>query len=348
MDSKETINLAVESLYQKIQHLNIQELEISDYNKKYLTKYQNAYHFYMFSYIQLLEKVLKNLKKPIAESSFVDYGGGCGMLSYLAKEIGFKEIIYNDIYAVSVEDVKVIASNLDLNLDYYIHGDTDAFISEIQKNKIQPDVICSFDVLEHIYDVYDWVSKIVKIDSKFQICSMTSANPLNPLVKRRLEKLHYISEYTGFGQSKGQKKSDLHSSFLEERKKMIQEKYPKLNSGEISFLAKETRGLYQDLIYRVAGEYVETGKISYKMKHPTNTCDPYTGNWTENLIDLEKYTSFIKKDLGCNVKLTNSKYGFSNNALLHLPKGIINQVISILGEGHLKLSPTYTLEVEVE
>ncbi|WP_196889272.1 hypothetical protein [Aureivirga sp. CE67] len=345
MNNNQIIEKAIQNLKLKIQNLDIQNLDISDYNKKYLSKYKNEFDFYMFSYRQLLQKVLSGLNKSIDETVFVDYGGGCGMLSYLAKEIGFKEVVYNDIYDVSVADVRVISHKIDLPLTSYIHGDIDAFLKGINAENIKPNVICSFDVLEHIYDVFEWMEKIATIDSDFFICSMTSANHMNPLTRKRLSKLHHISEYVGFGKVEGQKEMDLNTSYLAERKRIISKKYPEISEQNLETLAKETRGLYEPLIYDVVEKYLKTNQIDYKMEHPTNTCDPYTGNWTENMIDLKKFTSFIEKDLGYEVRLTNSKYGFSTNAILNIPKKIINTMIQMSGKEGLTFSPTYTLEV---
>jgi hypothetical protein len=46
-------------------------------------------------------------------------------------------------------------------------------------------------------------------------------------------------------------------------------------------LAKKTRGLMKDDIEKLVEEYIASGKITYQPDHPTNTCDPYTGNWAD-------------------------------------------------------------------
>ncbi|MFN3404013.1 MAG: hypothetical protein ACK40G_07950 [Cytophagaceae bacterium] len=101
------LNNAAAKLHFKLNTLNLDQLEISSYNKKYLQSYINSLDFYLPVYTQLMAKALKQLSKPIEESTFIDYGGGCGLLSFFVRQLGFKNVIYSDIYDVSVKDVKL-------------------------------------------------------------------------------------------------------------------------------------------------------------------------------------------------------------------------------------------------
>ena len=115
--------------------------------------------------------------------------------------------------------------------------------------------------------------------------------------------------------------------------------------SEINLLTERTRGLRRDDIDKVANEYLRTGKVPYKPDHPTNTCDPYTGSWTERLIDLKRLKEFIRgKNL--SVKISNSYYAYSGNRLSDFVKYILNQVIKVSGERILFISPAITLEIQ--
>jgi hypothetical protein len=109
-------------------------------------------------------------------------------------------------------------------------------------------------------------------------------------------------------------------------------------------LSIKTRGLRIDDIEKVVCDYVNTGKISYEIKHPTNTCDPYTGSWVEKLIDI-KQLKFLVINNDMIVHISNSFYSYSDNKILNLPKYILNQLIRVLGPGSLFFSPTFTLEI---
>ncbi len=53
---------------------------------------------------------------------FLDYSGGLGMLSLLAKELGVGTVIYNDIYDVACRDSKLIAESVGNEANYYVQG----------------------------------------------------------------------------------------------------------------------------------------------------------------------------------------------------------------------------------
>lgn len=348
MNASETlINNSIDNLSIKLRKLDMDYLPISDYNKKYLKDYVDNLSFFMPLYKKLLEKVMYKLSKPISESCFVDYGGGCGILSFLAIEIGFKEIVYNDIYKVSTEDVKVISKSINLKVDYFVTGDISHFISFINKNKIRVDHICSFDVLEHIYDLENWFSKVKEVEKPFSLCFMTSANSSNPYINRKLKKIHYKAEYIGSKKHKGWKERDSNLSFFEIRKNIISENIKNESQEKIITLAKNTRGLYGTDILEHAKEQLKTNSFKDKNKHATNTCDPLTGNWAEHVIDIKSLRKMIENKK-TTVQFTNSFYSYSNNKILNVPKSIINFLMKIFGKQSLFLSPSYTLEIAYE
>ena len=57
-----------------------------------------------------------------------------------------------------------------------------------------------------------------------------------------------------------------------------------LPSRDLECLARQTRGLNRTDIERAVQSFLETCRMPMP-RHPTNTCDPYTGNWQEQLID---------------------------------------------------------------
>jgi 2-polyprenyl-3-methyl-5-hydroxy-6-metoxy-1,4-benzoquinol methylase len=196
MDYNNTINTAISALFLKLNVLDLQKLDISDNSKQYLRKFKENSSFFISAYSQLLQKCLRRIKNPVGESVFVDYGGGCGLLSLIASLIGFKVVVYNDIYEKSAVDAKIISEKLTIPIDYFICGDADVFVTQISHLNIHPDLICSFDVLEHIYNLDNWIKTISKIPS-FHLIFMTGANSRNPLIKNRLKKMHKLSEYQG-------------------------------------------------------------------------------------------------------------------------------------------------------
>ncbi|MCB0475078.1 MAG: hypothetical protein KDC69_05345 [Flavobacteriaceae bacterium] len=342
---KTSVKATINELSLKMDALHIGSIAISEYNKVYLGKYKHDFDFFMSMYRQLLYKAIKKLNRPVSESTFIDYGGGCGILSFLAKEIGFKKVIYNDSYAVSVHDVKEISKALNIVIDAYVHGDIQELVNYINKENVRVDLICSFDVLEHIYDLDHWISSLIAIDSNFSLVFMTGANPRNPLIARRLRKLQVKAELYGQKKERGWKEIDLNTPYINAREEIIRTIFPALAEEELVDLAKRTRGLKKEDIIQEVARYLKHGVMKYAMVHETNTCDPYTGNRVENLIDLEALKRMIvSKQL--KVDITNTEYGYSKNKLLNMPKFMLNLIIRISGPHSLFLAPAYTLEIE--
>lgn len=339
----EITDLAISRLILKLGKLNPEDLPVSAYNKKYLSRYIHDLSFYMPVYKQLMVKALNNLQVPVEEAVFVDYGGGSGLLSFLAYETGFKSVIYTDIFPPSVEDAQVIADKLGVKVDRFICGDVDRIVAELNKLEIKPHLICSIDVLEHIYDLNNWFREIYKINSNFRLVFMTSANPLNPFIKHRLRRAHRVTEYQGHQRHEGWKDDALHTSFLQARREIIHNSFPGIDKDTIDALARQTRGLRKDDIVRVVSDFLETGEMKYHIKDPTNTCDPFNGNWSEHLINLKELRQIIV-DSGMTVKLTNSYYSYSGNAMLNLPKYLLNLFLRTGNNQNLWFSPTYSVE----
>jgi len=110
----------------------------------------------------------------------VDYGGGSGILSFLAKETGIGTVIYNDIYDVSCNDVTLLSRILELPLDHIVCGDIDEVISYLYRNHISIDCITSYDVLEHIYNVELHFRKLRSLSERhFRLVYASAANMLN-------------------------------------------------------------------------------------------------------------------------------------------------------------------------
>ena len=105
------------------------------------------------------------------------------------------------------------------------------------------------------------------------------------------KKLHTLDEYSG--NLNQFKPGDSVESFYKLRLNFIVANFPELTKSEHEQLAKNTRGRIFNDIYEDVKLYTITGIMPQMVLHPTNTCDPTTGNWTENLINFKSYESFF-------------------------------------------------------
>lgn len=274
--------------YKKIEKVQseIDDIEISDYNKRYLLS-KNIKEFYL--YVDFIWNIFR-FKNDV--NTFIDYGGGSGTLAFFAKYIGIRGVYYNDIYDVSANDARLIADALDIQLKDYIVGDIEEVVKYCIEKQVKFDAVASYDVIEHIYKVEDYFDKLHFICSNDCVISMwTTANSYNPKVVDRLEQHHYKREYLGEEEVVGWKERDSLLPYVKIREKIIKEVLAntKISEQDLSRLVKDTREMDINDIKGHVEDFIETKTHPAIVtdKFATNTGDPYTGNWAERLIDYE-------------------------------------------------------------
>ena len=118
-------------VHRKLAKLDMQRAGISEYNQRAIkNKLANPVgNLQLYTY--LLYLVIANNTTPLDKFTFVEYGGGAGVFSLLAKSLGIGTVIYNDIYDVSCRDAQSIANAIEVNIDSYVCGDIDDLIDQI-------------------------------------------------------------------------------------------------------------------------------------------------------------------------------------------------------------------------
>jgi hypothetical protein len=274
---------------------------------------------------------------------FVDYGGGTGLLSFLAKEAGIGTVVYSDIYDVSCADVKVTSRALGLPLDHVVNGDLDDLIGYLRRKSIMANSVASYDVLEHIYDVEAHFKRLRALsDGSFRIVYGSGANAKNRRRARSIIKEQLAVELKTREREWGHKERDSLEAYLETRKRMISSYAPDLRSEQIEQLSGWTRGLMKSDIEKCVDEYKRTGAIAYRPKHPTNTCDPHTGNWCEHLIDPQWLAKTLRGN-GYSAKILGGPYSISGSLLKRCAKLLLNTIIRLLGNWSLFLARYYVV-----
>ena len=330
-------------LYDKLVSLDIQLLNISEYNQQYLGSKIAILKGILHLYGRLLYLSLN--KSQISPENFVlvDYGGGSGLISFLAVEMGIGTVIYNDICDVSCADAGRLSNTLGLPLNHIVCGDVDELVSYLHKNSISINAITSYDVLEHIYDVESHFKKLYCLsDSTFRIVYASGANIANPRYVHSVKKKQIKAEYKNKEKKLGHKERDSLQAFFDVRKNMISAYAPDLNHELVEQLARSTRGLIQRDIEKCVDEFHLHGSITYYIDHPTNTCDPYTGNWCEHLIDFE-WLEQIVKNAGFSVEIMTGRYNTCESLLKKSVKVFLNTIIHLLGRRGMFIAPYYVV-----
>lgn len=337
------IEAAAERLAVRVRELDLSALDISEYNQRYLSGIVRNLHGMLTLDAYLLALAFVNRAKPLGELVFVDYGGGCGILSFLAVELGVGTVIYNDIYDVSCQDARKIGLALHLPASAYVCGDIDELMQYVQNSSLHVDTMVSYDVIEHIYNLGSYFSKLPLLSDGFmRVVFASSANSHNPVINRQRMRVQYEIEHKDRPKEWGHKERDALQSYLGIRRDIISAYAPHLGPEDIEKLAHATRGLIKHDIEGVVDGYCANGIIAYSPGHPSNTCDPYTGNWAEHLMD----TGDVKKmlsDSGFEVSLVPGYYDSAGKNYKRVIKETLNRAINFLGANGLVAAPYYAV-----
>lgn len=332
-------------LQPKLAAVDLAGIGLSAYNQRYLRHKLAVLESELRQVSDLLRLCVSGTSVPLRDVTILDYGGGSGVISLLAKELGIGTVIYNDIYDVSCADVGLLADAINLQLDHIVCGDIDDVLTHLRAGRLELNAVVSYDVLEHIYDIPAFFRELAtapRAASDFRLVMASGANIKNRHYVRYATNVQLTDELRGTEPEWGHKDRDAVRPFLEIRRELIRASAPQLDSAQVDKLARATRGLRQDEIDRAVAEYVETGSISYRLDHPTNTCDPYTGNWSEHLMDpdwLEK----VLHDAGFAARVRPGLYAPVGNGLRPTVKRVLNVAIRLTGRRALALAPYYVV-----
>lgn len=335
------INTACHHLANKLYALELKELNISEYNQRYLGGQIKTLTPVLQTYAYLLALSLQGNKKPLESTCIIDYGAGPGLIALLAKELGAGRVIYNDIYAVSCNDAQILSNALNLPIMNYICGDLEDVITFTTNHDIAADVIISFDVIEHIYDIESYFKSLRRLSKRsLRLVFGSGANTHNPILNRRYSKAHLLLETQDRQSEWGHKERDTLKAYITIRKEIILNHEPSLTKQEAHQLSINTRGLIKEDIKTAVEEYVKTGSMSYKLNHPTNTCDPLTGNWAEHLMDTQWIKTLLNNE-GFTTQITTGYWGSTKSPLKQLIGNTLNLFIQRIKYKSLIISPYY-------
>lgn len=333
---------AIARLRTKLLALNLDELDIADYSRRYLA----ASLLHGGAQLNVCGHVLLSTLRPLAtsvrETTLIDYGGGNGLISLLARELGVGIIVYNDIFDAASRDAQLLAEALDLEGDHYVVGDLGVLISYLRDESLQCDAICSYDVIEHVYDIDGFLAALPGVsDGPLRVVMASAANGLNPRRRRQLMTAQRQIENEDRHDAVLHKERDSRTAYRRIRAQMIREHAPSLAPERVEILAGRTRGLASGDIARAVDVHVASGGYPPEPGHPTNTCDPATGNWAEHLMDPFALASALTA-AGVITSVEPGYYGF------HLGwRGAVatalNTVIRVTGRQGLRIAPYYML-----
>ncbi|MBI1780957.1 MAG: class I SAM-dependent methyltransferase [Sphingobacteriales bacterium] len=322
---KEKIN----SFASLLQDDKVGELSLQPFPQKYLLYLLDNIDYYLQTYAHLLDLVIVNSSKPIANITLLDQGCGNGLLGLFAKHCGFGKVLMNDLDKDFIEAAQQISNQTGLLCEDFITGDIDAVI---ENALIKPDVIVSTDVFEHIYDPLKFLKLVKEWNNDVMLFFKTPSNPANPILNNRLRKMQQKDEWEGGTANDYATFGEQHLPYRSIRKNIIEETGIKLSEDEFNRLIELTRGLRKDDIITVINVYSQHKVFPVKPLHPTNTCHPLTGSWTERLLTAGQYEK-IFSEAGFILKIENGFYNqWKHNQIHSFIMRMANAVLSIMGK----------------
>ncbi len=319
---------------EKLNAVDVQSLTMAPYCQRYLKHLVNNSKYYLSIYASVLEKVKKESSTPIFEMQILDYGAGNGLLGLFAKFCGFGKVIINDNDESFLTASKVLAKQIDIDIDIFILGDLDAIKKEQLSQKI--DALVATDLIEHIYDLDEFVTNIASVNPNMISVFTTGSNSENYFKVRQLMKLQWRDELIGsntddallFGH-------EAHESYLKIREKIIKDFAPELDENIILKLAKLTRGKNKLDIIDAVKKFQHTKEFPLLIKHPSNTCHPETGSWTERLVPISTYKTIFHSHQ-FELQISSGFYNHYQPGIKGIALLFLNKIKSIFG---FKLDP---------
>lgn len=312
-----------------LRQIDYQSLPISDYSRRYIQCLLPSLDYYLDICNRALDLALKRAIQSSNHSiTFIDYGGGHGFLSLLAKQRGIERVVYIDYNPQASETVTSLADKLGFGPDIVLTGDSSTLKRWCKEQNITPNILVGIDVIEHIYRLDTFFADLRDINPHMTMVFSTASTPYNPRVVHRL---HRIMRRDELGNLE-------HKGFLEMRREFIATQRPELSPADLNHWATSTRGLTYDDI--AAALRFPLSTLRSPLPTP-NTCDPATGSWTERILPLKAYRTFAAPR---QIKVRKGFY----NSYQHGIKGIITRTINLILHMPLtrSLAPFIILEVK--
>lgn len=242
---------------------------------------------------------LSDTHKKLEETTLIDHGCGLGLVGLVAKKMGVGRVICNDIDSKFLAAAKGIGQLVRAEADEYIQGDLGALIEALGQTKT--DALVSYDVLEHIYDLDDFLNTLCTASCCPEKFFMSSgANMFSPIYVRNVLPIQRRCEAENF----------------DKRVEIIRECSASLSEDQVKQIARKTRICIREEIEETVKHFELSRQIVLPKKtgvnaydpYGSNTVDPNTGWWAEHLFNPLCLTQKLK-DFGFSARVKGGYYG---------------------------------------
>ena len=303
------------------------------YPQQYLLHLLQHRRYFLEVYARVLTTALEQSTLALEQVRLLDYGCGNGLMGLFAGFCGCQQVILQDIDPDFTAAAQELAHQLRIPVTV-ITGDLDQTTDQLQA--LAPDIVAGTDVIEHIYRLDEFLASWKKINPRIVLCFSTAANPHHPLKRRRIMALQRKDEWIG-----GQPGDDVlfgekaHPSYRSIREQIIREAAPSLSDEALKQLINRTRGMKKSDIRLALSNYQQKQLLPAEPQHPTNTCNPLTGSWTERLLSIHAYRSLFE-NAGFSFAYLSGSYDVQKAGIQRLINQLLNRLIKLAG---IRLAP---------
>ncbi len=288
-----------------------QDAPLDNYQRDYLKRMLPVLDYYLDIYQHCLLFLESRLSKPAEEATLVDYGGGHGILSIVAKQLGWRQVVYIDVNPAAAKTVATLSDAVGIGPDVILTGDSKSLKQWMLDQGESPDAVVGMDVIEHIYGLDSFFGDLASMGTQAPMLLFTTAsNPCNRHICSKLRKAMRDDE---IGSSEN-------PNFFTLRYEYILSAFPGMEESIAQRWARDTRGLvYADIL-----DAVKSG-VPNLLGDDFNTCDPRTGSWTERILPIADYKDLLQQygyTLGVENGWYNTHHWFGKRWVAQLLNGI--------------------------
>lgn len=326
--------------------LSLEGLGLSDYAHRYVSDYRSNPDALAANWLRSAHIIATALRQAGAEPSstcLIDCGGGQGLLSLLAVRLGFEQVIYSDLGVQMTREAQAIGARMGMPATRYMAGDLSAVARALKDERFSNFIVVSSNVIEHVYDLNDLWDACTGLaaERNFTAVWCSDANSANPFISKKRRRTHLYVDHCDRTASNRDSELDSTFSFSSLRRRIIEPLLPDSSRHELDRLTAATRGLHKADIQTAVHQFLQNGHMA-EPEHPTNTCNPETGNWCERLIDLNAIRSQLQ-DRSWQVHLEPGFYGPRSGLAQKLAVRLLNSAITLASPHSLAIAPVYLL-----
>ncbi|MCU0321333.1 MAG: class I SAM-dependent methyltransferase, partial [Chitinophagaceae bacterium] len=300
---------------------------------------QNKNH-YLRIYATVLEKAFA--ARNTTNVALLDFGTGNGLLALFAKFCGVEKVYASDVSSSFLQAAQQLSTQLNLPIEGWILGNEETLPHYFSTKSL--DMVIGTDVIEHVYNLDQLFNTFNSINSNIITVFTTASVAENPIKSKQLKQLQLKDELEDSNAFQMAVENEFAGvCFLEVRKRIIQQYNTNLSNDIVLLLAKKTRGLKKDEIEKAVDFYIQKKILPIEINHPTNTCDPITGSWTERLLSIKEYkTIHLQHNKTLLVHL--GFYNSSAKGVKGIFAAIVNVCLQIFGSIAMIITPFIILE----